>query len=62
MKICDDSTCKPLKLIFQSCLESGKFPSECKKTNVVPIHKKGREANIKKLPVNIITSYCWENS
>ena len=40
VKICDDSICKPLKLIFQSCLESGKFPSEWKKANVVPIHKK----------------------
>ena len=39
VKIYDDSICKPLKLIFQSCLESGKFPSEWKKANVVPIHK-----------------------
>ena len=31
MKICDDSICKPLKPIFQSCLESGKFPSQWKK-------------------------------
>ena len=28
VKICDHSICKPLKLILQSCLESGKFPSE----------------------------------
>ena len=41
VKICDDSICKPLKLIFQSCLESGKFPSEWKKAHVIPIHKKG---------------------
>ena len=27
VKICDDFICKPLKLIFQSCLESGKLPS-----------------------------------
>ena len=40
VKICDDSICKPLKLIFQSCLESGKFPSEWKKANLVPIHKR----------------------
>ena len=40
VKICDDSICKPLKLIFQSCLESGKFPSKLKKANVVPIHRK----------------------
>ena len=40
-KICDTSICRPLKLIFQSCLESGKFPTEWKKMNVVPVHKKG---------------------
>ena len=41
VKICNYSTSKPLKLIFQSCLESEKFPSEWKKANVVPILKKG---------------------
>ena len=25
IKICDTSICRPLKLIFQSCLKSGKF-------------------------------------
>ena len=61
-KICVDSICKPLKLIFQYCLESGKFPSEWKKENVVPIHKKGDQQILKKLSANIITSYYWENS
>ena len=42
VKICNNSICKPLRLIFHFCLESGKFPSELKKTpNVVSIHKKG---------------------
>ena len=40
IKICDTSICRPLKLIFQSCLESGKFPIEWKKVNLVPFHKK----------------------
>ena len=40
-KICNNSICKSLKLIFQSWLETGKFPSECKKSNVAPVHKKG---------------------
>ena len=31
VKVCDDSICKPLKLIFKSCLESGQFPSEWRK-------------------------------
>ena len=37
LKICDESICKPLRIIFQLCLENGKFPSEWKKANVVPI-------------------------
>ena len=41
VKLCDASLCKPLELIFKSCLESGKFPLEWKKANVVPAHKKG---------------------
>ena len=36
IKICDASICKPLELIFRSCLENGKFPIEWKKANVVP--------------------------
>ena len=46
-KICDTSICTPLKLIFQSCLESGKFPTEWKKMNVVPVHKKGDKLILK---------------
>ena len=52
-KVCDDSICKPLKLILESCLESGKFPSKWKKANVVPIHKKGGK-QILKLPAGKI--------
>ena len=40
IKLCEISICRPLKLIFQSCLESEKFPTEWKKANVVPVHKK----------------------
>ena len=38
--ICDTSICRRLKLIFQACLESEKFPNEWKKANVVQVHKK----------------------
>ena len=34
LKICDESICQPLGIIFRSCLENGKFPSQWKKTNV----------------------------
>ena len=47
IKMCDTSICRPLKLIFQSCLESGKFPNEWKKTNVVPVNKKGDKQILK---------------
>ena len=46
-KIRDTSICRPLKLIFQSCLESGKFPTAWKKANVVPVYKKGDEQILK---------------
>ena len=39
IKICGEPILKPLKLIFKSCLENGKFPNEWKKANVVPVHK-----------------------
>ena len=41
VKLCDVCLCKPLELIFKSCLESRKFPLEWKKINVVSAHKKG---------------------
>ena len=47
VQISNDSICKALKLIFQSCLESNKFPSEYKKTNVVPVHKGGDKQILK---------------
>ena len=39
LKLCF-SLCKPLPLIFKSCLSQMKFPMEWKKANVVPIHQK----------------------
>ena len=47
MKLCDASLCKPLELIFKSCLEKGKFPLEWKKANVVPAYKKGDKQLLK---------------
>ena len=40
LKICGESILKSLELIYKSCIESGKFSIECKKTNVVPIREK----------------------
>ena len=51
IEICDTSICRTLKLIFQSCLESGKFPTEWKEERW--------QANLKNLPTIIVSSYCW---
>ena len=39
-KLCDSSIVRPLSIIFKNCLQTGAFPNNWKKSNVVPIHKK----------------------
>ena len=41
LKICGSFIYKPLEMTFKQCTEPGVFPSEWRKDNVVPIHKKG---------------------
>ena len=41
LKICDSAIVKPLSIIFKNCLQTGTFPNNWKKSNVVSIHKKG---------------------
>ena len=41
LKICASSIYKPLEMIFKQCFETGVFPSQWKKANTVPIHKRG---------------------
>ena len=38
--LCGDSLVKPLSIIFQNCINSGVFPDSCKKSSIVPIHRK----------------------
>ena len=40
IKLCGNSICKPLSIIFKDCISEGKFPHEWKKPNVLPVHKK----------------------
>ena len=55
VQICDKAICKPLHLIFSSCIESGIFPPEWKKANVVPIHKRDDKQNVKNYrPVSLL--------
>ena len=47
LKIFDESICKPLGIIFRSCLENGKLPSEWRKASVVPFFKKNNKQDLK---------------
>ena len=47
LKLCGESIYKPLNLIFKSCLETGQFPSDWEKANVVPVFKKGDKQLLK---------------
>ena len=40
LKLCGSSVCRPLQIIYKSCLDRGNFPQEWKKDNVAPVHKK----------------------
>ena len=40
IKICGNSLCEPLEIIFKSCIIKGEFSSEWKKANVVQVHRK----------------------
>ena len=62
LKVCRPSIYKPLEIIFNQCLETGVFPCEWKKDNIVPIHKKGGQTDIEKLPSCVAATYLWENS
>ena len=43
LKICDSSIVKPLSIIFKNYLQSGSVANNSKKSDVVPIHKKGEK-------------------
>ena len=55
LKLCGDSVLSPLELIFKSCLESGTFPSEWKKANILPVNKNGYKQSLKKYcPISLL--------
>ena len=47
LKICDDSICRPLNIVFKTCLCTGKFPLKWQKANIALIHKKGDKEAVK---------------
>ena len=40
LKLCGNSLCRPLELIFNDCVANGIFPSDWKKGNIVPVQDK----------------------
>ena len=46
IKLCGDSLCIPLKFIFDTCQSTGTYPAIWKRSNVIPIHKKGSKNQI----------------
>ena len=44
---CDKAICKPLYLIFSSCIKSGIFPTKWKMVNEIPVHKRDDKQNVK---------------
>ena len=58
LKVCDPSIYKPLEITFNQCLETGVFPSEREKGNIVPIHKKEDKKTLKNCrPVSLLPIY-----
>ena len=41
MEMCDESLIQTLSLIFRGCIDTGVYPDTWKKSNIVPVHKKG---------------------
>ena len=55
LKICGDSLCRPLELIFNHCLANGIYPSGWKKGNVVPVYKKNDKQRLNNLrPISLL--------
>ena len=46
IKLCGNSIFKPFSIIFNDCLNGGKFSHEWKKANVVPVHKERNKQNL----------------
>ena len=48
IKICDKTIVKPPYIIYKNCIDTGIFPDLWKKSNIVPVHKKGDKQLLQK--------------
>ena len=58
LKLCGEAICRPLIIIFKTYLNTGKFPSEWKKGNIVPVHKKDDKQNVKNYRPESLLPIC----
>ena len=58
LKICSSTIYRPLEIIFKEALSIGLFPSEWKKGNIAPIHKKGDKQVVKNYRPVSLTLIC----
>ena len=55
LTLCGEAICRPLNIIFKTCLNTDKFILEWEKDNVVLIHKKDDKQNVKNYrPVSLL--------
>ena len=55
LKLCSIEVSTPLFLIFKACMDSGTFPSQWKKANVQPVHKKNsRQQKSNYRPISLL--------
>ena len=63
IKLCDVAIVNPLYLIYEKCLDTGRFPISWKKGNVLQIHKKGNrqlKKNYKPISLLLICGKMFE--
>ena len=62
LKMCGSSMYKSLEIIFQQCTETGVFPSEWKKANIVPIHKNRDQQTLENYRPMSLLPICGKKS
>ena len=59
IKLSGNALCEPLKLIFNNILVTGIFPSQWKRANVTPVHKKDNKQLIKNYrPISLLPIFA----